>query len=65
MEVNKVTGKEEKPFQYEVVLDDNGKEKEIKLGLDGSAVKEEGEAEQAKDKEKGEAKEEKKEEEKK
>jgi len=65
MEVNKVTGKEEKPFQYEIVLDDGGKEKEIKLALDGSAVKEEGEAEQAKDKEKGEAKDEKKEEEKK
>jgi uncharacterized membrane protein YkoI len=43
MEVNKVTGKEEKPIHYEVTIDMDGKSKEIVVSLDGKTVKDEGE----------------------
>jgi uncharacterized membrane protein YkoI len=43
MEVNKVTGKEEKPIHYEVTIDLDGKKKEIIVSLDGKNVKGEGE----------------------
>jgi uncharacterized membrane protein YkoI len=42
MEVDKVTGTEEKPDHYEVVIrTDAGKEKEVIVALDGSTIKEE------------------------
>jgi uncharacterized membrane protein YkoI len=43
MEVNKVTGKEEKPIHYEVTIDMDGKKKEVIVSLDGKSVKAEGE----------------------
>jgi hypothetical protein len=43
MEVNKVTGKEEKPIHYEVVIETDGKKKEVVVSLDGKTVKAEGE----------------------
>ncbi len=43
MEVNKVTGKEEKPIHYEVTIEIEGKSKEIVVSLDGKTVKGEGE----------------------
>jgi len=43
MEVNKVTGKEEKPIHYEVTIETDGKKKEVVVSLDGKTVKEEGE----------------------
>jgi uncharacterized membrane protein YkoI len=43
MEVNKVTGKEEKPIHYEVKIETNGKSKEVIVSLDGKTVKGEGE----------------------
>jgi uncharacterized membrane protein YkoI len=43
MEVNKVTGKEEKPIHYEVTIDMDGKKKEVIVSLDGKSVKGEGE----------------------
>ena len=43
MEVNKVTGKEEKPMHYEVTIEIDGKKKEIIVSLDGKSVKGEGE----------------------
>ena len=43
MEVNKVTGKEEKPIHYEVTIETDGKKKEVIVSLDGKSVKEEGE----------------------
>jgi uncharacterized membrane protein YkoI len=43
MEVNKVTGKEEKPIHYEVTIEMAGKKKEVIVSLDGKSVKEEGE----------------------
>lgn len=41
MEVNKVSGKQETPQNYEVTLATGGKEKEVIVSLDGSSVKEE------------------------
>jgi len=35
MEVNKVTGKEEKPIHYEVTIETDGKKKEVVVSLDG------------------------------
>jgi putative PepSY-like beta-lactamase-inhibitor len=43
MEVNKVTGKEEKPEKYEVTIEIDGKMKEVIVSLDGKSVKEGGE----------------------
>jgi Peptidase propeptide and YPEB domain len=43
MEVNKVTGKEEKPEKYEVTIEIDGKEKEVIVSLDGKTVSEGGE----------------------
>ncbi len=43
MEVNKVTGKEEKPLHYEVTIETGGKTKEVIVSLDGKTVKAEGE----------------------
>ncbi len=43
MEVNKVTGKEEKPIHYEVTIEMAGKKKEVIVSLDGKSVKGEGE----------------------
>jgi uncharacterized membrane protein YkoI len=43
MEVNKVTGKEEKPIHYEVTIETAGKKKEVIVSLDGKSVKGEGE----------------------
>lgn len=43
MEVNKVTGKEEKPTHYEVTIEMDGKKKEVVVSLDGKEVKGEGE----------------------
>ena len=43
MEVNKVTGKQEKPIHYEATLTTGGKEKEVVVSLDGKTVKEEAE----------------------
>src|SRR5438128_1649972 len=43
MEVNKVTGKEEKPIHYEVTIETAGKKKEVIVSLDGKSVKTEGE----------------------
>ena len=45
MEVNKVTGKEEKPQNYEVTISSGGKNKEVIVSLDGKSVKEEAEEE--------------------
>jgi hypothetical protein len=43
MEVNKVTGKEEKPIHYEVTLETEAKKKiEVIVSLDGKEIKEEG-----------------------
>lgn len=41
MEVNKVTGKEENPQNYEVTISTGGKNKEVIVTLDGKSVKEE------------------------
>ena len=38
MEVNKVTGKEEKPEKYEVTIEIDGKTKEVIVSLDGKTV---------------------------
>ncbi len=43
MEVNAVTGKEEKPIHYEVAIETDGKKKEVIVSLDGKMVKGEGE----------------------
>ena len=44
MEVNKVTGKEEKPIHYEVTIETaDKKKKEVVVSLDGKTVKAEGE----------------------
>ena len=43
MEVNKVTGKEEKPIHYEVTIETDGKKKEVIVSLDGKTVRGEGE----------------------
>jgi uncharacterized membrane protein YkoI len=44
MEVNKVTGKEEKPIHYEVTIETaDKKKKEVAVSLDGKTVKAEGE----------------------
>ncbi len=43
MEVNKVTGKEEKPIHYEVTIEMAGKKKEVIVSLDGKSIKGEGE----------------------
>jgi hypothetical protein len=43
MEVNKVTGKQEKPIHYEVTISTGGKHKEVIVGLDGKTVREEAE----------------------
>jgi uncharacterized membrane protein YkoI len=44
MEVNKVTGTEEKPIHYEVTIKDGDKkEQEVIVSLDGKSVKKEGE----------------------
>src|SRR5712692_3063332 len=43
MEVNTVTGKEEKPIHYEVTIETDGKKKEVVVSLDGKEVKAEGE----------------------
>jgi uncharacterized membrane protein YkoI len=43
MEVNKVTGAEEKPIHYEVTVEMDGKKKEVIVSLDGKSVKTEGE----------------------
>src|SRR5262245_48570124 len=43
MEVNKVTGKEEKPIHYEITIEtEDKKTKEVIVSLDGKTVKEEG-----------------------
>jgi uncharacterized membrane protein YkoI len=43
MEVNKVTGKEEKPIHYEITLTTaDGKKVEVIVSLDGKTIKEEG-----------------------
>src|SRR5256885_2915350 len=42
MEVNKVTGNEEKPEKYEVTIEIDGKKKEVIVSLDGKSIKEEG-----------------------
>jgi len=39
MEVNKVTGKEEKPIHYEVTIETDGKAKEVIVSLDGKIAK--------------------------
>lgn len=39
MEVNKVTGKKEKPIHYEVTIETGGKTKEVVVSLDGKTVK--------------------------
>jgi len=43
MEVNKVTGKEEKPDHYEVTIETDGKKKEVVVSLDGKKVNGKGE----------------------
>jgi hypothetical protein len=44
MEVNKVTGQEEKPIHYEVTIMTSAKKKtEVVVSLDGKSVKAEGE----------------------
>ncbi len=43
MEVNKVTGKDEKPIHYEVTFESNGKKQEVIVSLDGKSIKTEGE----------------------
>jgi uncharacterized membrane protein YkoI len=40
MEVNKVTGKEEKPMHYEVTIETGGKSKEVIVSLDGKLKEE-------------------------
>lgn len=50
MEVNKVTGTQEKPIHYEATISTGGKEKEVVVSLDGKAVKEEADEEQDKEK---------------
>ena len=40
MEVNKVTGKEEKPMHYEVTIETGGKTKEVIVSLDGKLKEE-------------------------